>query len=117
MGKSIDFGGNTFLDSSAVAVNSQGKTLQQRLGEIDNGQLTDGSKTVNSEAEINAIINGTTVMRNTSSISIGGITIPSYSRMLKINYSSTDCAILGVTSSRQIISLYRNNGTWTGRLV
>jgi len=118
MAKSIKLGADTYLDSTGIVIDNAGKTLAEKMAEVNNnGKLTNGSTLVASEADINAVIQGTQIMNTTSAISIGGITIPAYSRLLKINYYSSDGAIIGVSPGRQFIILFRGNNTWSGRIL
>lgn len=118
MAKSIKLGSDTYLDATGVVIDNAGKTLAAKMTEInDNGKLTNGSTIVASEADINAVIQGTQIMNTTSAFSIGGITVPAYSRLLKINYYSSDGAIIGVTPNKGLIILFRSNSTWSGRIL
>lgn len=117
MAKSIKLGSDTYLDSTGVTINNSGKTLATKIAERDGGVLALSTQVVNSESDINSVVQGTAVISCTTNVSIGGIKIPAFSRMIKINYASSDCAILGVTPSHQIIVLFRNNSTWSGKLV
>lgn len=117
MAQSIKLGSDTYLDSTGVVIDNTGRTLAAKMTEINNGKLTNGSTVVASEADINAVIQGTQIMNTTSAFSIGGITIPAYSRLFKINYYSSDGAVIGVTPNRGLIILFRSNSTWSGRIL
>ena len=115
--KSIKLEGDTYIDYSGVTIDNKGTTLKTRIDKINYGNLSTNVETVASEADINAIIYGTTVMSTTTSFSLGGVNIPGYSRLLKINYYSNDGALIGITPSRELIVAFRNNGTWTARIL
>ena len=117
MAQSIKLGNDTYLDYSGVTINSSGTTLKTRLDAIEYGNLANQCEQVNSESDVNNKVYGSTIMRTNVNFTLGNITVPAFTRMLKLNYGSADCGLIGITPSGGFVVAFRNNGTWTGRIL
>ena len=117
MAKSIKLGSDTYLDYSGVTTDSSGTTLKSRIDDISYGHLSLNCDNVGSEADLNALMPGTRVLRASSAFNIGGISVPGYTRFLKINYNSQEGAVIGITPEAKLIVLFRAAGVWIGRIL